>query len=243
MKQIEFKHGTVEVYETKEEMIGILSEQLGKDEVDWALKDGRFKDSFNPNTSGSHYIKKVIAIKVPDETHKTLMCFEHWNYERNWDLHKNVEVNMDTYSSGFACTVFTRPNEDKQKCFIEYYNTVRDDDRIEKILNTFKIGNKIYFNDYEDKTLSSETINYIGLGCFRELVVEVGTDERKYKFIITRINDNDKCEVLRIDKVLYTSLEAAKKSCLEELQSIKSDYKQRICNVEKKIVEAMSFVE
>ena len=55
MKTLKFKSGIVEVYETEQEMIGILSEQLGKDEVEWALKeDERFKDSFNPNTSGSH---------------------------------------------------------------------------------------------------------------------------------------------------------------------------------------------
>ena len=241
MKQIEFKHGTVEVYETKEEMIDALSDYMGKDEVDWALNDSRFKDSFNPNTKESHYIKKVVKIEA--EGDESIMCFEHWNYERDWHTLKEIKMNMDTYSSGFACTTFKKPNEGIQKCFIEYYNSVRDDDRIEKILNTFKIGNKIYFNDYEDKTLSSETINYIGLDCYGELVVEVGTDERKHEFTITRINDNNECDVIHCDKVLYTSLEAAKKSCLEELQSIKSDYKQRICNVEKKIVEAMSFVE
>ena len=240
MKTLKFKSGIVEVYETEQEMISILSEQLGKDEVDWALKDERFKDSFNPNTSGSHYIKKVIAIKVPDEAHKTLMCFEHWNYERNWDSCKNVEVNMDTYSSGFACTTFRRPNKDKQKCFIEYYNTVRDDDRIEKILNTLKVGDKIYFKDYSEHTLSSETINYIGLDCYELFVVEVGTKERENKFAIARIKEDGSCDSY-CDKTVCLSLESAKESCLKDLRNLKEDYENRISKIEKKMVEAMAF--
>jgi len=240
MKTLKFKSGIVEVYETEQEMISILSEQLGKDEVDWALKDERFKNSFNPNANDSHYIKKVIAIKVPNEAHKTLMCFEHWNYKYDWDLNKNVEVNMDTYSSGFACTTFRRPNKDKQKCFIEYYNTVRDDDVIEKILNTFKVGDKIYFKDYSEHTLSSETINYIGLDCYEMFVVEVGTKEKENKFAIVRIKEDGSCGSY-CGKTMYVSLEKAKESCLEDLRKLKKDYKNEISNLEKKMVEAMTF--
>ena len=241
MKKIEFKSGTVEVYETKEEMIGILSEQLGKDEVDWALRDSRFKDSFNPNTKKSHYIKKVIAIKVPSEAHKTLMCFEHWNYEYDWDSNKNVELNMDTYSSGFACTSFRRPNKDKQNCFIEYYNTVRDDDRIEKILDTFKVGDKIYMKD-RNNTLSFETINYIGFDCEELFVVEVGTNEKEKKFAIVRVNEDSYCDTYGCVNTLYPSLEIAREACLGDLRSLKDDYKNKISTIEKKIVNAMSFV-
>lgn len=241
MKKIEFKSGTVEVYETKEEMIGILSEQLGKDEVDWALRDSRFKDSFNPNTKESHYIKKVIAIKVPSEAHKTLMCFEHWNYEYDWDSNKNVELNMDTYSSGFACTSFRRPNKDKQNCFIEYYNTVRDDDRIEKILDTFKVGDKIYMKD-RNNTLSFETINYIGFDCEELFVVEVGTNEKEKKFAIVRVNEDSYCDTYGCVNTLYPSLEIAREACLGDLRSLKDDYKNKISTIEKKIVNAMSFV-
>ena len=240
MKILQFKSGIVEVYETEQEMIDILSEELGKDEVDWALKDERFKDSFNPNTNDSHYIKKVIAIKVPSEAHKTLMCFEHRNYEYDWDSRKNVEVNMDTYSSGFACTTFRRPNKDKQKCFIEYYNTVRDDDRIEKILNTLKVGDKIYFEDYSEHTLSSETINYIGLYCYEDFIVEVGTNEREKKFAIVRIEEDGSC-FSYCRETVYVSLEEAKESCLEGLRKLKKDYKNKISNLEKKMVEAMAF--
>ena len=241
MKKIEFKSGTVEIYETKEEMIGILSEQLGKDEVDWALRDSRFKDSFNPNTKESHYIKKVIAIKVPSEAHKTLMCFEHWNYEYDWDSNKNVELNMDTYSSGFACTSFRRPNKDKQNCFIEYYNTVRDDDRIEKILDTFKVGDKIYMKD-RNNTLSFETINYIGFDCEELFVVEVGTNEKEKKFAIVRVNEDSYCDTYGCVNTLYPSLEIAREACLGDLRSLKDDYKNKISTIEKKIVNAMSFV-
>jgi len=241
MKQIEFKHGVVEVYETKEEIIGILSEYLGKDEVEWALHDSRFKDCFNPNTEESHYIKKVVAIKVPSEARKTLLCFEHWNYEYDCHSHKNVELDMNTYSSGFACTSFKRPNEEKQKCFLEYYDTVRDDDRIEKILNTFKVGDKLYFKDYDSKTLSCETVNHIGLDCYEEFVVEVGTNERDRKFAICNMNKDGSCRAY-CDKTLYTSLEAAKESCLGDLCSLKDEYKKKISTIEKKIVNAMSFV-
>ena len=242
MKKIEFKSGTVEIYETKEEMIGILSEQLGKDEVDWTLRDSRFKDSFNPNTKESHYIKKVIAIKVPSEEHKTLMCFEHWNYERDWNSDGRKKVlNMNTYSSGFACTTFRRSNKDKQNCFIEYYNTVRDDDRIEKILNTFKVGDKIYFGT-DKNTLSVETINYIGFDCEEMFVVEVGTNEKEKKFAIVRVNEGSYCSTFSCEKSLYPSLETAREVCLKALRETKDDYKKRLSSVEKRIFETMSFV-
>ena len=240
MKKIEFKSGVVEVYETKEEMIGILSEYLGKDEVEWSLKDDRFKDSFNPSDKVSHYIKKVIAIKIPSEKHKTLMCYEHWNYEHDWVAHKNVELNMNTYSSGFACTTFRRPNKEKQECFLEYYNTVRDDDRIEKILNTFKVDDKIYFVR-DNNTLASETIKYIGFDCEDELVIEVGTDKMEGKFAIMSINDDGRCSCYGTSG-LYTSLELAKEECLSNLKKKKDELRKRISNNEKKIVEAMAFV-
>lgn len=240
MKKIEFKSGVVEVYETKEEMIGILSEILGKDEVDWYLKDNRFKDSFNPSDKVSHYIKKVIAIKVPSEAHKTLMCYEHWNYEYDWDAHKNVELNMNTYSSRFACTTFRRPNKEKQECFLEYYNTVRDDDRIEKILNTFKVNDKIYFVR-NNNILASETIKYIGFDCEEEFVIEVGTDKRKEKFVIMRINNDGRCPTYNADG-LYTSLELARENCLSDLKNEKDELMKQISNNEKKIVETMAFV-
>ena len=239
MKKIEFKSGTVEIYETKEEMIGILSEQLGKDEVDWALRDSRFKDSFNPNTKESHYIKKVIAIKVPSEAHKTLMCFEHWNYERDWNSPSRKKIlDMNTYSSGFACTSFRRPNKDKQNCFIEYYNTVRDDDRIEKILNTFKVGDKIYMKG-SNNTLLFETINYIGFDCEELFVVEVGTNEKK--FAIVRVNEDSYCDTYGCGNTLYPSLEIAREACLKDLRENKEYLKERLSSTEKRIFETMSF--
>jgi len=182
----------------------------------------------------------VIVIKVPNETRSALMCFEHWNYAYNWDLHKNVEINMNTYSNSFACHTFRMPNENMQKCFIEYYNTVRDDDVIEKILNTLKVGDKIYFEDYSEHILSSETINYIGLDCYENFVVEVGTNEREKKFAIFRINEDGSC-FSYCRETVYVSLEKAKESCLEDLRKLKKDYKNKISNLEKKMVEAMAF--
>ena len=237
MKKIEFKNGVVEVYETKEEMISILSECLGRHDVEQYLNDDRFKDSFKPSDKVSHYIKKVIAIKVPSEAHKTLMCFEHWNYESGW----NTKIlDMNTYSSGFACTSFRRPNKEKQECFLEYYNTVRDDDRIEKILNTFNVGDKIYFVR-NNNTLASETIKYIGFDCKEEFVIEVGTDKRKEKFVIMRINDDGRCQTYNANE-LYTSLELAKENCLSDLKKKKDELRKKISENEKKIVEAMAFV-
>lgn len=240
MKKIEFKNGVVEVYETKEEMISILSEHLGRHRVEWYLDDDRFKDSFNPSTKESHYIKKIVAIKVPSEAHKTLMCFEHWNYKYDWDTHKNVELNVNTYSSGFACTIFRRPNKEKQECFLEYYNTVRDDDIIEKILNTFKVDDKIYFVR-KDNTLASETIKYIGFDCEEEFVVEVGTDKINKKFTVVRINDDGSCSCYGTSG-LYTSLELAKEKCLSNLKKKKDELRKKISENEKKIIETMSFV-
>ena len=240
MKKIEFKSGIVEVYETKKEMIGILSEALGKKEVNWALNDSRFEDSFNSNTEKSHYIKKVIRIKLHDDTHKTLMCFEHWNYEEDWWTNEKAIRNMDTYSSGFACNTFRRPNKEIQECFLEYYNTVRDDDRIEKILNTFKVGDKIYFVR-NNNTLASETIKYIGFDCEEEFIVEVKTDKRKEKFAIIRINDDGSCPTYGASG-LYVSLDLAREKCLSDLKKRKDELRKDINNNEKKIVEAMSFV-
>jgi len=240
MEKLEFKTGIIEVYDTKEEMIGILSEKFGRDEIDGYLSDNRFKNNFSPSADASYYIKKIVAIKVPGEN-MSLMCFEHWNYEEYWWTRERTEVNLNTYSSGFACISFRRPSKEVQKCFLEYYDTVRDDDRIEKVLETFKIGDKLYFAN-EDNTLSSETINHIAFDCKEDFVVEVGTDKRKNKFEIARVYENRPCDTHYCEKKLYPSLKDARKACLESLKETKIKYQKHICNIEKKILETMSFV-
>ena len=245
MKKLEFKSGTIETYETKEEMIDILSSVIGENDVMDALMDERYKDIFNPHAERNYYIKKIVAIKVPNEK-TSLMCMEHWNYTENtyydkgWKI-KEENLNIDTYSSGFAWISFRRPQKEKQNCFMEYYNTVRDDERIEQILNTFKDGDKIYFMD-DKNVLSSETVNYVGFDCEDCFAVELGTKERKDKFGIFRIKENKSCETFGVGKFLYPSLEAVREHALKELQEKKNECKKRLNSIEKRILDAMSFV-
>ena len=231
MKKFEFKSGTIEVYETKEEMIGVLYECLGKKEVDSSLTNRHFKDIFNPNADYC-CIKKVIAIKVPSEVRKTLMCYEHYNcyYDRS---SKRIDVKFNTYANNFTDINFSSKSKDVQKCFIEYYNSVRDDDRIEKILEAFKVGNKAYFAPMRERIIY-ETINYIGLQCERELIVEIGTKERKEEKIEAIVIEDGKCECYNAND-LYTSLESSRGACLARFEVRKIEIRNELEEIEKLI--------
>ena len=238
MEKVIFDDGSgVEIYTTKDEMINVLSDRFGRSEIMHYLDEDRFKDSFNPETKGSNYIKKIIKIVVPNED-TSLMCLKHWNYTEEWPSGK-IDLNIDTYSSGFACISFRRPKKTLQNCFIKYYNMVRDDNRIEEILKSTKIGKKMYFENHG--VLSVETISDAHLDCEEELVVKVSISNNTNDCFEVFDIRNGKFRIYCFDKRAYSSLEYAKQNCISSMENERKKLKEKIVDIEKKIAAATSF--
>lgn len=241
MNKLNFKNGTIEVAFTKKDMLSILEDYLGSSEIERILCDERWKYLFDPDKADKYYIKKVVKIKSGSSV--SIMLMEHWNWEWN---HENgfcsgkTPLNMNIYSSGFGSWTFRRPDEAVQKCFIEYYNTVRDDDNIENMLTKIKVGQKMYFVDCGHE-FSSEVVKSIGFECYSDLRLEIGTEEREGTFLVRHTEKDGRYETCRCGKYAFESLDAARKYVIDKMTKEKQELKKKLADVESTLIKAKSY--
>jgi hypothetical protein len=239
MKKLNFKNGTIEVASTRKDMLSILEDYLGHSETESILCDERWKYLFDPDKADNYYIKKIVRIKSGSSV--SLMVMEHWNYE-NCFCSEKTPLNMNVYSSGFGSWTFRRPDEAAQKCFLEYYNTVRDDDNIENMLTKIKVGEKMYFVGGCGYELSSEVVKSIGFECYVDLRLEIGTEEREDTFLVERLEKNGGYETCRCGKYAFESLDAARKYVIDKMTKEKQELKKKLADVESTLIKAKSYV-
>jgi hypothetical protein len=242
MNKLNFKNGTIEVAFTKKDMFSILEDYLGSSEIESILCDNRWKYLFDPDKADKYYIKKVVRIKSGSSV--SIMLMEHWNWEWN---HENgicsgkTPLNMNIYSSGFGSWTFRRPDEAVQKCFIEYYNTVRDDDNIENMLTKIKVGEKMHFVGGCGYELSSEVVKSIGFDCYSDLRLEIGTEEREDTFLVEHPEKDGRYETCRCGKYAFESLDAARKYVIDKMTKEKQKLKKKLADVESTLIKAKSY--
>jgi hypothetical protein len=241
MNKLNLKNGTIEVAFTKKDMLSILEDCIGSSEIENILCDERWKHVFDPDKADKYYIKKIVRIKSGSSV--SIIIMEHWNWEWN---HENgicsgkTPLNMNIYSSGFGSWTFRRPDEAVQKCFIEYYNTVRDDDNIENMFTKIKVGEKMYFVDCGSE-LSSEVVKSIGFDCYSDLRLEIGTEERENTFLVEHPEKDGRYETCRCGKYAFESLDAARKYVINKMTKEKQELKKKLADVESTLIKAKSY--
>jgi hypothetical protein len=242
MNKLNLKNGTIEVAFTKKDMLSILEDCLGSSEIENILCDERWEHLFDPDKADKYYIKKIVRIKSGSSV--SIIIMEHWNWEWN---HENgicsgkTPLNMNIYSSGFGSWTFRRPDEAVQKCFIEYYNTVRDDDNIENMLTKIKVGEKMYFVGGCGYELSSEVVKSIGFECYSDLRLEIGTEEREDTFLVEHPEKDGRYETCRCGKYAFESLDAARKYVIDKMTKEKQELKKKLADVESTLIKAKSY--
>lgn len=239
MNKLNFKNGTIEVAFTKKDMLSILEDYLGHSETESILCDKRWKHLFDPDKADNYYIKKIVRIKSGSSV--SIMVMEHWNYENGFCSEK-TPLNMNVYSSGFGSWTFRRSDEAVQKCFLEYYNTVRDDDNIENMLTKIKVGEKMYFVGGCGYELSSEVVKSIGFECYSGLRLEIGTEERENTFLVEHPKKDGRYETCRCGKYAFESLDAARKYVIDKMTKEKQELKKKLADVESTLIKAKSYV-
>lgn len=210
MRTIKLKSGIAEVYSSESEIKALLSARIDDDRV---IRQN--EHLFQKRNDLSHYIKEIVKI-IPymGGGRSTLHILYHWNYDETFE--KRTPLNLDTYSMCFAHTTFCYPNEFFRNAFLEYYDRVRNDENVERILSRLSVGKYLYFE--EDGALHKTRIRNVepSFGARSMVFVGVGRSDATPHGVIL-VNDNGLLTTVSGNK-FYLNLSKAKEACRETLK-------------------------